>query len=134
MLETILSRDNMFAALKRVKSNKGSPGIDGMTVEELPAFLRENWASIKQELLNGQYRPQPVRRVEIPKADGGGRLLGIPTVVDRLIQQAISQVLTPVFESGFSESSYGFRSGRSAHDAVRAAQHHINEWGIHLGH
>jgi RNA-directed DNA polymerase len=127
MLETILSRDNMLAALKRVRANKGSHGVDGMTVEELPAFLREKWASIKQKLMNGRYRPQPVRRVEIPKADGGVRLLGIPTVVDRLIQQAIAQVLTPIFEAGFSESSYGFRPGRNAHDAVRVAQGHINE-------
>jgi len=127
MLETILSRDNMLAALKRVRANKGSPGVDGMTVEELPAFLRENWTSIRQKLLNGQYRPQPVRRVEIPKGDGGTRLLGIPTVVDRLIQQAIAQIFTPIFEAGFSESSYGFRPGRKAHDAIRASQGYINE-------
>jgi len=127
MLETIVSRDNMFAALARVRANKGSHGVDGMTVDELPAFLREHWPSIRQRLRDGSYRPQPVRRVEIPKADGGVRLLGIPTVVDRLIQQAIAQVLVPLFDAGFSENSYGFRPGRKAHDAVRAAQGHINE-------
>jgi RNA-directed DNA polymerase len=127
MLEAILSRDNMLAALKRVRANRGSHGVDGMTVEELPSFLRENWASIRQRLLDGQYRPQPVRRVEIPKADSGVRLLGIPTVVDRLVQQAIAQVLAPIFDANFSESSYGFRPGRNAHDAVHAAQGYISE-------
>jgi RNA-directed DNA polymerase len=127
MLETILSRDNMLAALKRVRANKGSHGVDSMTVDGLPVFLRENWPSIKQKLLSGSYRPQPVRRVEIPKTGGGVRLLGIPTVSDRLIQQAIAQVLSPIFEAGFSESSYGFRPDRKAHDAVRAAQGHIRE-------
>lgn len=117
----------MFTALKRVCANRGSHGVDGMTVDELSTHLRENWTSIKQMLLSGSYRPQPVRRVEIPKADGGVRLLGIPTVVDRLIQQAIAQVLSPIFDAEFSESSYGFRPGRGAHDAVRAAQGHIRE-------
>lgn len=117
----------MLAALKRVRANKGSHGVDGMTVDELPVFLRENWPSIKQELLSGSYRPRPVRRVEIPKADSGVRLLGIPTVVDRLIQQAIAQVLSPIFDVGFSECSYGFRPGRNAPEAVRAARGHIRE-------
>ncbi|HPB82535.1 MAG TPA: group II intron reverse transcriptase/maturase [Spirochaetota bacterium] len=126
-LESILSRDNMFAALKRVRANKGSHGVDGMTLDDLPVFLRENWTTIKLKLLSGTYRPQPVRRVEIPKPDGGVRMLGIPTVMDRLIQQAIAQVLTPLFDADFSTSSYGFRSGRRAWDAVKAAQVHICE-------
>jgi len=126
-LESILSRDNMFAALKRVRANKGSHGVDGMTLDELPVFLRNNWTAIKQQLLNGTYRPLPVRRVEIPKPDGGVRELGIPAVVDRLIQQAIAQVVTPVFDAEFSESSYGFRAGRGAWDAIRVAQSYICE-------
>lgn len=125
MLEIIVSRDNMKAALKRVKANKGSHGVDGMKVDELPAYMSIHWPTIRQELLEGTYVPKPVRRVEIPKPDGGLRLLGIPTVVDRLIQQAVAQVLSPLFEEGFSAHSYGFRPGKSAHDAVRAAQEHI---------
>lgn len=127
MLETIVSRDNMFAALVRVRASRGSHGVDGIPVDELPDLLREHWPSIKQRLVSGSYRPQPVRRVEIPKADGGVRLLGMPAVVDRLIQQAIAQALLPIFDADFSKSSYRFRPGRKAHDTVRAAQGHINE-------
>ena len=109
MLERILSRDNLLLAWKRVKANKGKPGVDGITVDDFPVYLREHWPQIKIKLLNGSYRPQAVLRVEIPKRSGGKRPLGIPTVLDRLIQQAILQVLQPLFDPGFSESSYGFR-------------------------
>ena len=114
LLEKILDRDNMNIAYKRVKSNKGKHGIDGMTVDELSHFLKENGDQIKQAILEGTYNPKPVRRVEIPKPDGGIRLLGIPTVLDRVIQQAIAQVLTPIYEREFSEISYGFRPKRDA--------------------
>ncbi|MEW6115190.1 MAG: group II intron reverse transcriptase/maturase [Thermodesulfobacteriota bacterium] len=127
LFEQVLSAGNMTAALRRVRANKGSHGLDGMKVEELPAYLSTAWPTIKQSLLEGTYVPQPVRRVEIPKPDGGVRLLGIPTVVDRLIQQALLQVLSPIFDEGFSEHSYGFRPGRRAHDAVKAAQRYIQE-------
>ncbi|EYE87101.1 RNA-directed DNA polymerase, partial [Fervidicella metallireducens AeB] len=106
ILEQILSRDNMNSAYKRVKANKGSHGIDGMTVDELLQYLKEHGQELRQSLLEGRYRLQPVRRVEIPKPDGGKRLLGIPTVVDRVIQQAIAQVLTPIYEKKFSDNSY----------------------------
>jgi RNA-directed DNA polymerase len=125
LLEAILSRENMMAALRRVVANKGAPGIDGMPVEDLRSHLATHWPRIKEELLAGRYRPAPVRGVEIPKPGGGKRLLGIPTVVDRLVQQALHQVLTPLFDPGFSTSSYGFRPGRSAHDAVLAARSHM---------
>ena len=127
LLETIVSRENMTRAYKRVVANKGSHGIDGMGVDELLQYLKENWETIKQQLLDGTYKPQPVRRVEIPKPDGGKRQLGIPTVLDRLIQQAIAQVLNGYYDYQFSESSYGFRPGRSAKEAVLAAQRYINE-------
>lgn len=127
LLEKVLSRENLTAALKRVEANKGAPGIDGVTTEQLRDYLREHWATIRSQIEAGTYRPSPVRRVEIPKPDGGVRLLGIPTVVDRLIQQAILQVLTPVFDSDFSNSSFGFRPGRRAHDAVRTAKQFIEE-------
>jgi RNA-directed DNA polymerase len=127
MLEEILSRENMTKAFKRVKSNKGTSGIDGMTVDELQLFLQPNWSFIKTEILEGKYKPSPVKKVEIPKADGSKRRLGIPTVLDRLIQQAISQKMTEIYDSGFSESSYGFRPKRSAHQAVRQAQIYLNE-------
>ena len=110
-----------------MRQNKGSPGIDGMTVEELPAYLVANWRAVREKLLAGTYQPQPVRRQEIPKSGGGMRELGIPTVLDRFIQQAILQVLQPRFDPTFSEHSYGFRPGRSAHDAVCAAQQYIQE-------
>jgi group II intron reverse transcriptase/maturase len=127
MLERILSRDNLNLAYKKVKSNRGSPGIDGMTVEELLPFLRQQGETLRQGILGGEYNPQPVRRVEIPKPDGGVRQLGIPTVADRLIQQAIAQELNKTFDAGFSASSYGFRSGKSAHQAIVAARGHIEQ-------
>lgn len=126
LLERILSRENMSIAFKRVKSNRGGPGIDGMHVDELQLFLNDGWSFIKADLLAGSYRPQAVKRVEIPKPNGGKRLLGIPTVLDRLIQQAIGQELTLVYDDNFSESSFGFRPGRKAHDAVRKAQGYLN--------
>ena len=125
LMEKIVSRGNMMAAYSRVVSNKGAPGIDGMPVTALKCYLEEEWPRIKEELLAGTYHPQPVRKVEIPKPGGGTRMLGIPTVLDRLIQQAVQQVLNPLFDPGFSESSYGFRPKRSAHQAVKAAQKHV---------
>ena len=126
MIEAVVERENMIAALHRVESNKGSAGVDGMTVESLRSYLGKHWAHIKEQLLAGQYIPSPVRRVDIPKPGGKGmRRLGIPTVIDRLIQQALHQVMQPVFDGEFSESSYGFRPGRSAHQAVLAAQSHV---------
>lgn len=127
LLVEVLGRRNMHEALKRVKQNKGSAGVDGMTVEELPDYLRESWPRIREELITGRYRPQPVKRVEIPKTGGGVRQLGIPNVLDRLIQQALLQVLQPMIDGSFSEHSYGFRPGRRAHDAVRQAQRYIQE-------
>ena len=115
LVEAVVERENMRLALKQVERNKGAAGVDNMTVEQLRAYLREHWPGIKAELLAGEYQPQPVRKVEIPKAGGKGmRMLGIPTVIDRLIQQALHQVLSPLFEPSFSESSYGFRPQRSA--------------------
>jgi group II intron reverse transcriptase/maturase len=125
LLEEVVARGNMRAAWRRVKGNGGSPGGDGMTVQELPAFLRANWERIRAELVAGRYQPQPVLRREIPKSGGGVRELGIPTVLDRLIQQAILQVLQPRFDPTFSSSSYGFRPGRSAHQAVCRAQQYV---------
>jgi len=125
-MERVCERANLQAALKRVKRNKGSAGIDGMTVDELPEYLKANWARLREELLAGTYQPLAVRRQEIPKSGGGVRELGIPTVVDRLIQQAILQVLGPQFDVTFSQYSYGFRPGRSAHDAVVQAQRYVN--------
>ena len=125
--EQVWERENLTAALKRVESNAGAPGIDGMTVKDLRRYLKENWLEIRGALERETYKPSPVRRVEIPKPDGGVRLLGIPTVVDRLLQQAIAQVLTPIFERKFSPHSYGFRPGRSAHDAIQQAQEYTQE-------
>ncbi len=125
--ERIWARPNLLAALKRVETNGGAPGIDGMTVQELRPYLIGQWLDIRKRLDAGTYRPSPVRRVEIPKPDGGVRLLGIPTVVDRFIQQAVAQVLTTLFEPRFSPHSYGFRPNRRAHDAVKAAQAYIRE-------
>lgn len=123
--EQVFSRANLFAALERVQSNRGAAGVDGMKVSELPAHLKAHWPSIRAKLDAGEYRPSPVRRVEIPKAGGGVRQLGIPTVLDRLIQQALHQTLSPLFEATFSEQSYGFRPERSAHDAVCVAKGYI---------
>ncbi len=126
LIDAVVERENMKRALRRVQANKGAPGVDGMTVDELLPYLRREWPRIKEELLNGTYRPAPVRTVEIPKPGGKGtRMLGIPTALDRLIQQALHQVMSPLFEPYFSESSYGFRPGRSAHDAVLQAQAHV---------
>src|SRR3990170_6006389 len=126
LLEEVLRRENLKQALARVRSNKGAPGVDGMTVDDLTPHLKENWPRIREELLGGTYMPQPVRQVAIPKPDGKGvRMLGIPTVLDRFVQQAVLQVLTPVFDPHFSESSYGFRPGRGCHDAVKAARGHV---------
>lgn len=125
MMELVVSRDNMMAALARVVGNKGAAGIDKMTVADLKPFLKEHWPRIREELLADRYQPQTVRGVEIPKPGGGVRLLGIPTVVDRLIQQALHQVLMPLFDPGFSEASYGFRPGRNAHHAVKAARAYV---------
>jgi RNA-directed DNA polymerase len=126
-MEKILARDNLNKAFKQVKRNKGAGGIDGMQVDELLPYLRENREELLQSLWDGTYRPKPVRRVEIPKENGKVRKLGIPTVVDRLIQQAISQVLTPIYEEQFSDNSYGFRPKRSAHDALKQCQENISE-------
>ena len=123
--ERIFSRSNLFMALERVQANDGAAGVDGMTVEELPEHLKAHWPSIREKLETGTYQPSPVRRVEIPKPNGGVRLIGIPTVQDRLIQQAMHQILSLEYEPRFSQHSYGFRPRRSAHDAVKAAQGHI---------
>ena len=134
-MEAVVERGNMLAALKRVKANKGAAGVDGMTVDALPAYLRENWSRIKEELLAGRYMPSPVRLVEIPKPGGGLRPLGIPTVLDRLLQQALHQVLQPLFDPNFSESSYGFRPGRSAWQAVAQAREYVaggRRWVVDL--
>jgi RNA-directed DNA polymerase len=127
LMEMACERRNLLAALKRVRRNAGSPGIDGMTVEALSAHLRVHWPRLREELLAGRYQPQPVKRVAIPKPGGGERELGIPTVLDRFIQQALLQVLQPLFDPTFSDASYGFRPGRRAHDAVRRAQAYVQE-------
>ena len=135
LMEEVCARENMQAALRRVVGNGGAPGPDGMTVEDLLPHCREHWTRIREELLSGTYYPQPVRRVEIPKPGGGTRALGIPTVVDRMIQQALLQVLTPIFDPTFSDASYGFRPGRSAHEAIRRAREHIaagHRWVVDL--
>ena len=133
--EQMLSPENLGRALRRVRANRGAPGVDGMTTEELVPWLREHWAQVRQALDAGTYRPSPVRRVVIPKPGGGERLLGVPTCLDRLVQQAIAQVLTPIFDPGFSGSSFGFRPGRSAHQAVRVARRCIQdglEWVVDI--
>jgi RNA-directed DNA polymerase len=125
-MEEVLERENLRKALGQVRRNKGAPGIDGMTVEQLAADLREHWPEIRQALLHCSYQPMPVRRVEIPKPSGGGtRQLGIPTVLDRFVQQAVQQVLQCYLDPTFSEQSYGFRPGRSAHQAVTRAQQYV---------
>ena len=128
LMEAVVERENMWLALKQVERNSGAAGVDKMTVAQLRAYLREHWLRIKEELLAGKYQPQPVRKVEIPKPGGQGmRMLGIPTVIDRLIQQALHQVLSPLFEASFSESSYGFRRQRSAQQAVLKAREYVRE-------
>lgn len=127
LLEQILSRENMELAWKRVRANKGAPGIDGVTIDEFPDQTRPLWGDIRASLATGSYQPKPVLRVEIPKPTGGTRPLGIPIVLDRLIQQSIAQILTPIFDPGFSESSFGFRPGRSAHDAVRQLREYLRQ-------
>ncbi len=122
LMEQIVAPENLNAAWKRVRRNKGAPGVDGITVEAFPAFLREQTESLRKALLEGSYRPMPVRRTFVPKPDGTERPLGVPTVLDRLVQQAMAQVLGPLFDPGFSENSHGFRPGRSAHQAVRKVQ------------
>ena len=125
LMEEVCDRENLKAALRQVKGNKGSAGVDGITVNQLPDHLKQHWPAIREQLLNGTYEPKPVRRVEIPKPDGGVRKLGIPTVLDRFIQQAAMQVLQRRWDRTFSEHSYGFRPGRSAHQAVAQAQQYI---------
>jgi RNA-directed DNA polymerase len=135
LMEEVCERENCLQALKRVKSNKGSAGSDGMTVGQLPGYLKEHWPAIREQLLRGTYKPQPVKRVEIPKPDGGVRQLGIPTVLDRMVQQAVMQVLQSRWDAEFSEHSHGFRPGRSAHQAVAKAQKYIAEgrgWVVDL--
>lgn len=133
--EEIFRRENLMKAMERVMENGGAPGIDGMKVEQLPEHMQENWTRIWDKLTRGRYQPSPVKRVEIAKANGGTRQLGIPTVQDRVIQQAMQQVLREVYEPSFSENSYGYRVGRSAHDAVKAAREHIEagyEWVVDI--
>ncbi|MHA6965655.1 group II intron reverse transcriptase/maturase [Zobellella denitrificans] len=128
LFERVLQRANLQTAWVRVRANKGAPGIDGMTIEAFPAWAKSgHWKSVVTELETGRYRPSPVRRVEIDKPDGGKRQLGIPTVIDRVIQQAIAQVLTPIFDPGFSEHSFGFRPGRNGQQAVKQVQGIIKE-------
>jgi len=134
-MEDVCGRENCKQALKRVKANKGSPGVDGMTVHDLAGYLQQHWPEIREQLLGGAYKPQPVKRVEIPKPDGGVRKLGIPTVLDRFVQQAVMQVLQGKWDRTFSDHSYGFRPGRSAHQAVEQAQQYIAEgyrWVVDL--
>ncbi len=130
-MEEILDKGNLNRAFKRVKANKGAPGIDGITVEEIGAYLRENQKELIERIKRGKYTPGPVRRVEIPKPDGGIRKLGIPTVKDRIFQQAITQRLTPVYEPLFSENSYGYRPGRSAKDAIQKVKEYAEQGYIH---
>ena len=133
LMEKILSNDNLNQAYKKVKSNKGAGGVDGMSVDELLSFLRDNGMQLKQQLMDGKYKPNPVRRVEIPKETKGEfRKLGVPTVVDRVFQQAITQVLSPIYEEQFSENSYGFRPCRSAHDALKQCQTNVNDGYVYV--
>jgi len=135
LIEKVVERENLIQALKRVRENKGAPGVDGMTVDELVPYLRTHWPRLKQELLDNRYRPQPVRAVEIPKPQGGIRLLGIPCVVDRFIQQAILQALTPLFEPLFSQFSFGYRPGKNSQMAVQAGFAYAKEgydWVVDL--
>lgn len=126
-MEQIVDRNNLNLAYLQVKRNKGSHGVDRMTIDEMLPYLKENGKQLTKKLLEGKYKPQPIRRVEIPKDNGGVRTLGIPTVIDRVIQQAINQVLTPIFEEIFSDNSFGFRPGRSCHDALNKTLEYVNE-------
>jgi group II intron reverse transcriptase/maturase len=135
LMEQVLERENLRAAYLSVKSNAGAPGVDGISVEELKTAIGKHWEGIERKLRAGEYRPNAVRGVSIPKPNGGERVLGIPTTLDRMIQQAIQQVLSAIFEKGFSESSYGFRPGRSAHDAVRKGQEYVRagkQWVVDI--
>src|SRR5215467_9045167 len=123
----MLSPQNLGRALRRVEANRGAPGVDGMTTGQLRPWLHERWAEVREALDAGTYRPSPVRRVVIPKPGGGERLLGVPTALDRLVQQAIAQVLTPIFDPGFSKNSFGYRPGRSARQAVNAAREYVTD-------
>jgi group II intron reverse transcriptase/maturase len=127
LMELVLERNNLNRAYQKVVANKGSPGMDGMQVDELLPYLKAHKDQLLERIRDGRYKPSPVLRVEIPKPDGGKRMLGIPTVVDRMIQQAIAQILTPIFEETFSEDSYGFRPGRSAHQAMRKVKSYFDE-------
>ncbi len=134
-MEKILAKDNMNQACRQVVRNKGKHGIDGMTVDELLPYLKENGNQLRKDILQGKYKPKSVRRAEISKSDRGVRLLGIPTVTDRMIQQAIAQQLTPIFELKFSDNSYGFRPNRNAHQAIRKARQYINRgytWVVNI--
>jgi RNA-directed DNA polymerase len=134
-MEEVLRRENLMTAYKRVKRNKGAAGVDGMTVDELMPYCQKHWERIREQQLEGTYKPQPIRAVEIPKPNGGTRKLGIPVVVDRLIMQAMLQVLTPIYDPKFSDNSHGYRPGRSAHDAVKRAREYIREgydWVVDL--
>jgi RNA-directed DNA polymerase len=135
LMEAVVERSNLFSAYERVVKNEGAPGVDGLTVSEFKPWLQRHWVRVRQDLLTGVYQPEAVRKVEIPKPQGGVRTLGIPTVLDRLIQQALNQVLQPLFDPEFSVSSYGFRPGRNAHQAVQAAQGYVaagNRWVVDL--
>src|SRR6202163_3633341 len=137
LMEEVCERENLKEALRRVKANKGSAGVDGMTVGGITDYLKQHWPAIREQLLNGTYEPRPVRRVEIPKPDGGVRKLGIPTVLDRLIQQAVMQVLQGRWDPTFSEHSHRFRAKRSAHQAIAKAQQYIaagHRWVVDLDH
>jgi RNA-directed DNA polymerase len=127
LMEEVCERENLVRAWQRVRDNKGAPGVDGMTIDDAKSYLREQWPGLRSQLLEGTYQPLPVKRVEIPKPDGGVRKLGVPCVVDRLIQQALLQVLQERWDPTFSEHSYGFRPGRSAHQAIAQAQRYVAE-------
>ena len=134
-MEEVVRKENLLKALKRVRGNKGSPGIDGVTVDNLRDHLKKHWPAIRSQLRSGQFKPQPVKQVMIPKPGGGTRMLGIPTVLDRFIQQALLQVLTPIYDPTFSPNSYGFRPGRNAHQALRRAKDYIAqgyEWVVDI--
>ena len=135
LIDEVLSRENLLQAHKKVVSNKGAPGIDGVTVDELWRFCQEHWPKIREQIIIGSYKPAPVKKVEIPKPGGGKRQLGIPCVIDRLILQALNQVLTPIFDGSFSNHSFGFRPNRSAHDALKRSGEYIaagHTWVVNI--